>query len=152
MPQWDFLDFLADQGRRYKKRFDLRMRAEATALIEERGRVVGLRAKTPRKELEIHADLVVGSDGRHSDVRRLAGLHGEDYGAPMDVLWFRLSRKKGDRPGVFGPGDVAVDVRADHRVARLGVERLVGRRVKHHPVDALRQPVVAHLLQVNGDS
>ncbi len=108
MPQWDFLDFLADQGRRYKKRFDLRMRAEATALIEQRGRVVGVRARTPRKELEIRADLVVGCDGRHSDIRRLAGLPSEDYGAPMDVLWFRLSRKKGDRPGVFGRAEAGV--------------------------------------------
>jgi 2-polyprenyl-6-methoxyphenol hydroxylase-like FAD-dependent oxidoreductase len=108
MPQWDFLDFLADQGRRYKKRFDLRMRAEATALIERHDRVVGLRAKTPRKDLEIYADLVVGCDGRHSDIRRLAGLQSEDYGAPMDVLWFRLSRKEGDRPGVFGRAEAGV--------------------------------------------
>jgi 2-polyprenyl-6-methoxyphenol hydroxylase-like FAD-dependent oxidoreductase len=102
MPQWDFLDFLADQGKRYKKHFDLRMRTEAVALIEQDGRIVGMRAKTPRKELEIHADLVVGCDGRHSDIRRLAGLQSEDYGAPMDVLWFRLSRRKGDSTGVLG--------------------------------------------------
>lgn len=108
MPQWDFLDFLADQARRYKKRFDLRMRAEATELIQERGRIIGVRAKTPRKDLEIRADLVVGCDGRHSDVRRLAGLQSEDYGAPMDVLWFRLSRRKGDRPGVFGRAEAGV--------------------------------------------
>lgn len=106
MPQWDFLDFLADSAKKYngknKKRFDLRMRAEATGLIHSGDRVVGLTAKTPRKELEIRADLVVGADGRHSFVREAAGLAGDDYGAPMDVLWFRVSRKKGDKAGVFG--------------------------------------------------
>src|ERR1044072_191090 len=64
MPQWDFLDFLADHGKKYKKNFDLRMRAEVTGLIHSGGRIAGVTAKTPRKTLEIHADLVVGADGR----------------------------------------------------------------------------------------
>ena len=101
MPQWDFLDFLADHGKRYKS-FDLRMRAEATDLIEEGGRVVGVRARTPDGELAIRADLVVGADGRHSTVREKAGLKGDDYGAPMDVLWFRLPRKETDETETFG--------------------------------------------------
>jgi 2-polyprenyl-6-methoxyphenol hydroxylase-like FAD-dependent oxidoreductase len=101
MPQWDFLNFLADHGRRYKQ-FDLRMRAEATDLIEEGGRIVGLRADTPEGKLAIRADLVVGCDGRHSTVREKAGLHSDDYGAPMDVLWFRITRKNSDGADVFG--------------------------------------------------
>jgi 2-polyprenyl-6-methoxyphenol hydroxylase-like FAD-dependent oxidoreductase len=101
MPQWDFLNFLAEQGKRYKA-FDLRMQAEATGLIEENGRIVGLNAKTPDGALAIHADLVVGCDGRHSVVRDKAGLKSDDYGAPMDVLWFRLSHKGGDSPDTFG--------------------------------------------------
>jgi 2-polyprenyl-6-methoxyphenol hydroxylase-like FAD-dependent oxidoreductase len=101
MPQWDFLNFLADHGRRYKQ-FDLRMRAEATDLIEEGGRIVGLRANTPDGELVIRADLVVGCDGRHSTVREKAGLQSEDYGAPMDVLWFRVTRRNNDGNDVFG--------------------------------------------------
>jgi 2-polyprenyl-6-methoxyphenol hydroxylase-like FAD-dependent oxidoreductase len=101
MPQWDFLNFLAEQGKRYKT-FDLRMQAEATGLIEENGRIVGLNAKTPDEALTIHADLVVGCDGRHSVVRDKAGLKSDDYGAPMDVLWFRLSHKGGDSPDTFG--------------------------------------------------
>ncbi len=101
MPQWDFLDFLAAHGKRYKT-FDLRMQAEATDLIEENGRVVGLRAKTPDGTLTIRADLVVGCDGRHSTVREKAGLRSEDYGAPMDVLWFRVSRKADDTADTFG--------------------------------------------------
>jgi 2-polyprenyl-6-methoxyphenol hydroxylase-like FAD-dependent oxidoreductase len=101
MPQWDLLNFLAAQGRRYKT-FDLRMQAEATDLIEENGRVAGVIARTPDGALAIRADLVVGCDGRHSTVREKAGLKSDDYGAPMDVLWFRLSRKTGDSAETFG--------------------------------------------------
>src|SRR5215472_5662427 len=101
MPQWDFLNFLAAHGRRYRQ-FDLRMRAEATDLIEEGGRVVGVRANTPDGELTVRADLVVGSDGRHSVVREKAGLHADDYGVPMDVLWFRITRHDSDGGDVFG--------------------------------------------------
>jgi len=101
MPQWDFLNFLAAHGKRYKG-FDLRMQADATGLIEEGGRVVGLRARTPDGELTIRADLVVGADGRHSTVRAAAGFKSDDYGAPMDVLWFRLPRKETDETETFG--------------------------------------------------
>ena len=73
MPQWDFLNFLAEHGKRYQT-FDLRMKAEATDLIEEDGRVVGMRAKTPDGALSIRADLVVGCDGRHSTVREQGGI------------------------------------------------------------------------------
>jgi 2-polyprenyl-6-methoxyphenol hydroxylase-like FAD-dependent oxidoreductase len=93
MPQWDFLNFLAEQGARYPA-FDLRMKAEVTELIEQDGRCVGLRAKTPTGGLAITAALVVGADGRHSTVR--AGLVIDDLGAPIDVLWMRLSRQPGD--------------------------------------------------------
>jgi 2-polyprenyl-6-methoxyphenol hydroxylase-like FAD-dependent oxidoreductase len=101
MPQWDFLNFLAACGKRYRT-FDLRMQAEATDLIEEGGRVVGLRAKTADGELSIRADLVVGADGRHSTVREKADLRSEDFGAPMDVLWFRVSRRQSDEAATFG--------------------------------------------------
>jgi 2-polyprenyl-6-methoxyphenol hydroxylase-like FAD-dependent oxidoreductase len=82
MPQWDFLNFLADHGKRYKT-FDLRMNAAATDLVEEGGRIVGLRARTQNGALTIRADLVVVCDGRHSTLREKAGLKSEDYGAPM---------------------------------------------------------------------
>ena len=101
MPQWDFLNFIADHAKRYQT-FDLRMQAEAIDLIEENGRVVGLHAKTPDGGIEIRADLIVGCDGRHSTIRAKAGLKSDDYGAPMDVMWFRLSRKLGDPDETFG--------------------------------------------------
>jgi 2-polyprenyl-6-methoxyphenol hydroxylase-like FAD-dependent oxidoreductase len=95
MPQWDFLNFLAEQGKRFPG-FDLRMETEATDLVVEAGRVVGLRAESPGGPLEIRADLVIGADGRHSIVRERAGFAVEGMGAPMDVLWMRLSRKPSD--------------------------------------------------------
>jgi 2-polyprenyl-6-methoxyphenol hydroxylase-like FAD-dependent oxidoreductase len=110
MPQWDFLNFLADHGRRYP-RFNLLMRAEVTDLIEEGGRVRGVRAATPDGVLEVRAALVVGCDGRHSTVREKAGLIVEELGAPMDVLWFRVSRLSGDPEetmGLFLPGRILV--------------------------------------------
>ncbi len=101
MPQWDFLNFLADRGTRYPT-FDLHMRAEAIALIEAGGRVTGVRARTPDGELSIRADLVVGADGRHSTLRTLGGFKVDDLGAPMDVLWMRLSRRPDDAAAALG--------------------------------------------------
>jgi 2-polyprenyl-6-methoxyphenol hydroxylase-like FAD-dependent oxidoreductase len=101
MPQWDFLDFMADRGRRYPG-FHLMMRAEATDLIAQDGRIVGVRANTAVRETEIRADLVIGADGRHSTIRERAGFKVEDLGAPMDVLWTRLPRRPDDYAEVFG--------------------------------------------------
>jgi len=101
MPQWDFLDFLAAQGKRYPT-FDLRMSAEVDELLKDGDRVVGLKAATPDGDLEVRADLVVGTDGRQSTVRNLAGLETEDLGAPMDVLWLRLSRRPEDGDDTLG--------------------------------------------------
>jgi 2-polyprenyl-6-methoxyphenol hydroxylase-like FAD-dependent oxidoreductase len=95
MPQWDFLDFLAEQGRRFPT-FHLRMQTEVVGLIEEQGRIVGVRGNTPAGPVEVHADLVVGADGRNSAVRDCAGLTVKEVGAPMDVLWMRLSKRVGD--------------------------------------------------------
>jgi 2-polyprenyl-6-methoxyphenol hydroxylase-like FAD-dependent oxidoreductase len=101
MPQWDFLNFLAECGKHYPC-FDLRMQTEATDLIDENGRVVGIRATSAGGELEIRADLVVAADGRHSTLRARSGLQGDDYGAPMDVLWFRLPHRQNDEAESFG--------------------------------------------------
>jgi 2-polyprenyl-6-methoxyphenol hydroxylase-like FAD-dependent oxidoreductase len=110
MPQWDFLNFLAERGRRYPG-FELTMQAEVTALVEEHGRIVGMRAKTPNGKLEIRATLNVGADGRRSIVREQAGLEVIDLGAPMDVVWLRLSRKPSDPAHTLGhaaPGKIFV--------------------------------------------
>ena len=104
MPQWDFLSFLAKEAARYST-FQLRMQADVTGLIEEAGSVVGLRANTPDGPLDVRASLVVGADGRHSVVRAKAGLSIEGFGAPMDVLWFRLSRQPSDPADPVGRFD-----------------------------------------------
>lgn len=95
MPQWDFLNFLVEEGKRYPT-FQVRMNTEVMELIEEAGSIVGLWAKTTNGPLEVRAQLVVGADGRHSVVRARAGLSIDEFGAPMDVLWFRLSRRPSD--------------------------------------------------------
>ncbi len=95
IPQWDFLDFLADHAKLYPS-FHLRVQADVDGLLKDGDKVVGLKAKTPDGPIDVRADLVVGADGRHSAVRDLAGLEVEDFGAPMDVLWLRLSKRPGD--------------------------------------------------------
>jgi len=104
MPQWDFLNFLADRARQCPS-FEVKMQAEVTGLIEEDGRIRGVRAKTPEGDLEVRADLTIAADGRHSNVREHAGLTVDTLGAPMDVLFFRLSRKPSDPAQTFGRAD-----------------------------------------------
>jgi 2-polyprenyl-6-methoxyphenol hydroxylase-like FAD-dependent oxidoreductase len=101
MPQWDFLDFISQQARRYST-FHLKMQAEVTDLIIEKGIVAGVRAKTPDGPLEIRAGLTIGADGRHSVVRERAGLEVVNLGAPMDVMWMRISRRPDDPGQTFG--------------------------------------------------
>jgi 2-polyprenyl-6-methoxyphenol hydroxylase-like FAD-dependent oxidoreductase len=145
MPQWDFLNFVAGQGKRYKS-FDLHMQTEATDLIEEGGRVVGLRAKAPDGELVIRADLVVGADGRHSTVRQRAGLVSDDYGAPMDVLWFRLTRKQTDDAETFGHAEAGAMMimlnRGDYWQCAFVIPKGGMDRIKAAGLEAFRDRVV----------
>jgi 2-polyprenyl-6-methoxyphenol hydroxylase-like FAD-dependent oxidoreductase len=146
MPQWDFLNFLADHGRRYRQ-FDLHMRAEVTDLIEEAGRIVGVQGSTPDGELTVRADLVVGCDGRHSTVRDKAGLQSEDYGVPMDVLWFRITRREADGADVFGhirAGALLVMLdRGDYWQCAYVIPKGGIDRVKANGIAAFRDHVVA---------
>jgi 2-polyprenyl-6-methoxyphenol hydroxylase-like FAD-dependent oxidoreductase len=145
MPQRDFLNFLASEGKRYPT-FDLRMKAEAADLIEENGRVAGVRARTPAGGLTIRADLVVGCDGRHSRVREAAGFKSEDYGAPMDVLWFRLSRHPSDSADTFGhveAGKMMVMLdRGDYWQCAYVIPKGGIERVKTKGLEAFRGAVV----------
>jgi 2-polyprenyl-6-methoxyphenol hydroxylase-like FAD-dependent oxidoreductase len=101
MPQWDFFDFIASKAKRYAS-FRLLMSTEADGLIIEQDRVAGISAKTADGELTIRADLTIGADGRHSSVREEAGFEPDEIGAPMDVLWFCISRKEDDPNETFG--------------------------------------------------
>ncbi|HKW54546.1 MAG TPA: FAD-dependent oxidoreductase [Stellaceae bacterium] len=104
MPQWEFLDFLAERARRYPS-FRLEMDCEADDLIIADGRVAGVVATSPHGILEFRADLVIGADGRHSTVRQTAGLESTDLGAPIDVLWMRVPKDDGDAPQTLGRVD-----------------------------------------------
>jgi len=92
MPQWDLLNFLAERGRQFPG-FDLRMEHEATGLLTSDGRITGVAVQTPSGPAQITADLVIGCDGRHSVTRQAAQMQVTELGVPIDVLWFRISRK-----------------------------------------------------------
>ena len=141
MPQWDFLDFLVTEARRFPN-FDLRMQAEATALRTVDGKVVGVDARTLQGQLEVTCDLVLGCDGRHSTVRRQAGLPVKDLGAPMDVLWFGLPRKSTDPDetvGSFGAGHILVGInRGDYWQCGFVIAKGTLEAVKAQGLDTIR--------------
>jgi 2-polyprenyl-6-methoxyphenol hydroxylase-like FAD-dependent oxidoreductase len=101
MPQWDFLNFLSARAKRFPC-FQLRMQYEGVGLIYHGERVVGVEARSPSGPVEIQADLVVACDGRHSSMRRVSHLQVQEFGVPIDVLWFRISRHPGDPEQVLG--------------------------------------------------
>lgn len=145
VPQWDFLNLLADAGRRYQA-FDLRMRHKATGLIKEGGRVVGVRVESPEGNHDLRADLVVACDGRHSLMREAAGLRSRHYGAPMDVLWFRVPRAAHDPQGTFGianDGHLMILLnRNDYWQTAFVVPKGSDAALRAQPIDRLRDAVV----------
>jgi len=101
LPQWDFLNFLAERARKFPG-FDLRMQHEVVDLIRDGPRIAGVRVRTSEGIVEIRANLVAGCDGRRAATREAAGLEVQEFGVPIDVLWFRMSRKDGDPEQVLG--------------------------------------------------
>jgi 2-polyprenyl-6-methoxyphenol hydroxylase-like FAD-dependent oxidoreductase len=101
MPQWDFLTFLSSHAKHFPE-FQLHMETEVVDLLMEGSRVIGVRAKTPQGDLEVHADLVIGADGRHSTTQTCAGLVQLQFGVPIDALWMRMSKKDDDPEQTFG--------------------------------------------------
>jgi 2-polyprenyl-6-methoxyphenol hydroxylase-like FAD-dependent oxidoreductase len=146
IPQWDFLDFLADRGKRYPG-FKLMMQAEVDDLLWNGDRVIGLRAKLPDGTLEVRADLVVGADGRQSTVRERAGLEVEDLGAPMDALWMRLSKKPGDGSLTLGriqAGRLFVMLdRGDYWQCAYVIPKGGFERLRAEGIEAFRKDLVA---------
>jgi 2-polyprenyl-6-methoxyphenol hydroxylase-like FAD-dependent oxidoreductase len=144
MPQWDFLNFLAERGRRLPA-FALRTEAEATALIREGGRVAGVRAQTPQGPLEIHCDLVVAADGRHSAMRKDAGLEVMELGAPIDVLWMRLPRRADDPEqtlGRFDAGRIMVMInRGDYWQCAFVIRKGGYQEIRERGLDAFREEI-----------
>ncbi|ULL11314.1 hypothetical protein CKW46_19845 [Mycobacterium liflandii] len=145
MPQWDFLDFIAKEAQRFSS-FRLLMRAEVTKLIEEPNRVTGVVVNTPDGEQKIHSDLVIGCDGRTSTVRAQAGLQVLSLGAPMDVLWFRMSRRPGDPEesmGNFGRGAILVLInRGDYWQCGFVIAKGSIEQARRHGVEFFREEIV----------
>jgi 2-polyprenyl-6-methoxyphenol hydroxylase-like FAD-dependent oxidoreductase len=141
VPQWDFLDFLADEARKYPN-FELRMQTEVAGLIYQGERVVGLNAISTEGSLRVNADVVVGCDGRHSTVRAESGLKSEDLGAPMDVLWFRLPRVKSDTTesfGIIGRGHfLALLQRGDYWQIAYVIPKGSSTSLRHEPIEKFR--------------
>ena len=146
MPQWEFLDFLADEAARFPA-FRLRRSTEAVDLLRDGARVTGVRARDAQGDLTIAADLTVGCDGRASTVRAQAGLAVETLGAPMDVLWFRLGRRADAKPPEFaqvGGGHLLVCIdRGDYLQCALVIAKgsLDAQRAKG--IEAFRAVVTA---------
>ena len=145
MPQWDFLNFMAEKARAYPT-FHLRMESEVIGLIEDNGRIRGVRAKTSQGELEVRADLTIGADGRRSIVRKQAGLEVIDSGAPIDVLWMRMSRRPDDPDATLGrvrEGRILVMLnRGDYWQCAYLIPKGAFDSVRQQGIDAFRARVV----------
>jgi 2-polyprenyl-6-methoxyphenol hydroxylase-like FAD-dependent oxidoreductase len=146
MPQWDFLDFIASKAKRYAG-FRLLMSTEANGLIIEQEIVKGITAKTAGGELTIRADLTIGADGRHSFVREEAGFEPDEIGAPMDVLWFRISRKEDDPNETFGrieAGQMLILInRGKHWQCGYVIAKGSASRLKAQGIEKFRENIAA---------
>ncbi len=141
MPQWDFLNFMSSHARRLPT-FHLLMQHEVVDLRRDGKRIAGVVAKTDGREVEVRADLVVGCDGRHSVTRRAAGLEVIEHGVPIDVLWFRISRKPGDPAQVlgnvnYGKALIMID-RSDYFQAGLIIPKGSYDSIQARGIDAFR--------------
>jgi 2-polyprenyl-6-methoxyphenol hydroxylase-like FAD-dependent oxidoreductase len=145
MPQWDFLDFLAERARAFAT-FHLLMNAEVVDLVRAGETITGVRVKTPDGDREIAADLVIGADGRSSIVREKAGLPIRTFGAPIDVLWLRLPKAAGEAPlplgnVVNGRIFVALD-RGDYYQCAIVIAKGTIDRVREAGLPAFRREIL----------
>ncbi|WP_192859595.1 FAD-dependent oxidoreductase [Bradyrhizobium sp. DOA9] len=145
MPQWDFLNFLREAGRRFAS-LEVMMSAEAVDLIRRGETIAGVRAKTGDGIIDIEADLTIACDGRHSTVRERAGLNVEEIGAPMDVLWFRAGRRPDETENVFArvePGKMMITFdRGDYWQCAYVIAKGQYEAVKARGLSALLDDVV----------
>ncbi len=139
MPQWDFLNFLSGHAKKFPS-FQLLMGHEATDLVRDGERIRGVVARNEGSEVQISAELVVACDGRHSLTRRAAGLQVVEHGVPIDVLWFRISRRPDDPGQVLGNvnyGKALILInRSDYFQAGLIIEKGSYDQVKARGLDA----------------
>lgn len=155
MPQWDFLDHVADAGRELKG-FRLMMSAKAVRYTQEAGRVTGLEAETSEGIVPIRAALTVGADGRSSELRAQSGLNVEDVGAPIDVFWFRLPRRAGGATETLGSvssdGLIVMINRGDYWQCALPFPKGADAAIRHAGLDAFRARIGRMAPQVAGET
>jgi 2-polyprenyl-6-methoxyphenol hydroxylase-like FAD-dependent oxidoreductase len=145
MPQWDFLNFLADQAKRYPC-FRLEMNTEVTGLLWEGDRVAGATAQTVSGPVEIRADVTVACDGRWSVIREHSGLPVREFPMPIDVLWFRLPRADAapESLGYLGGGQIIIAIdRGDYWQCGAVIDKGGFERVKAEGLPAFRSNVAA---------
>ena len=146
MPQWDFLNFLRESGKRFTS-LKVMMNADATDLIWSGDVVAGVNANTPEGPVEIRSELTIGCDGRHSIVRQRGQLEVEEIGAPMDVLWFRAGRHKNESESLFArlePGKMLVTFdRGDYWQCAYVIAKGQYDAVKAGGLAAFRNDVIA---------
>jgi 2-polyprenyl-6-methoxyphenol hydroxylase-like FAD-dependent oxidoreductase len=146
MPQWDFLNFLAEKARSYPS-FQLRMNAGVTDLIEEDGRITGVVTTTEAGQVQIRADIVFGADGRSSVVRDRAMLEVQEFGVPLDVLWFRLNKLKEDTSHFLGRiknGRMLLTIdRGDYYQCGSVIPKGKFEEIKQHGLEAFQQSIVS---------
>ncbi len=145
MPQWDFLEFLSARAKQFRT-FQLRMQHQAVGLTRDAGHITGVKARTPEGTVEIRADLVVGCDGRHSTMRQAAQLEVQEFGVPIDVLWFRIGRNTNDPEQLFGNinyGKALILINRDHYFqAGFIIRKGSFEQMKRNGLDAFRQSIV----------
>jgi 2-polyprenyl-6-methoxyphenol hydroxylase-like FAD-dependent oxidoreductase len=144
MPQWDFLNFLSARAKRFP-RFQLRMECEAVHLLRDGATVVGVEARSPEGSVFIQADLVVGCDGRHATTRPAAGLEVQEFGVPIDVLWFRISRRAGDPEQLagninYGKALILIN-RGDYFQSGMIIRKGSFDEIKRDGLDAFRETI-----------
>lgn len=146
MPQWDFLDFIATHARTLPN-FRLLMKTAAEDLIWDGDHVCGVSATSPEGALQISADLVIAADGRGSRLRPAAHLEVEDFGAPMDVLWFKLPRAESDPDETFGritPGRMLIMIdRGSYWQCGCVIPKGGAEELRQKGVEAFRDSIAA---------
>jgi 2-polyprenyl-6-methoxyphenol hydroxylase-like FAD-dependent oxidoreductase len=145
MPQWDFLNFLADKAKQYRC-FRLEMNTEATGLLREGDRVTGVTAQAGGDLIEIRADLTVACDGRWSVIREHSGLPVTEFPMPIDVLWFRVPRADSapETLGYLGDGQIVIAInRGEYWQCGTMIAKGEFERVQAEGLPAFRSRVAA---------
>jgi 2-polyprenyl-6-methoxyphenol hydroxylase-like FAD-dependent oxidoreductase len=145
IPQWDFLNFIADRAKKYPT-FHLLMETKATDIIKDGGNVLGVMAKNKEGDFEIRSQLVIAADGRHSRIRDKSGLSLKTSGSPMDVLWFRISRKQSDSNSIMGKFDLGRIIIMINRETYWQCGYLIRKgefdNIKSKGIDSFRQNII----------